>query len=246
MRLKSTGKALVLALTVTSALALSGCATAGSGNVSDHAESTHGEAAAGFSSDDIMFAQMMIPHHQQAVDLGTLAETRAQNPDVIALAAQIKAEQAPEIEQMKSWLAEAGAPLEMGHSSHMNGMLTEEQMQAVATYGLAALTTAQIGYISTNQLEQLTTAQITAFDTAQLTAFTTTQITSITADAFTTLSESQIANLTTAQVSALTKPQLYGLTATRWGYFTTAQEAILVSTWGSEDLATISDGELGG
>jgi uncharacterized protein (DUF305 family) len=128
MRLKSTGKALVLALTVTSALALSGCATAGSGNVSDHAESTHGEAAAGFSSDDIMFAQMMIPHHQQAVDLGTLAETRAQNPDVIALAAQIKAEQAPEIEQMKSWLAEAGAPLEMGHSSHMNGMLTEEQM----------------------------------------------------------------------------------------------------------------------
>lgn len=82
-----------------------------------------------FSGADIMFAQMMIPHHQQAVDMGSLAETRAQSPKVKALAAQIKAEQAPEIKQMKSWLKAANAPLDMGHSMGMGGMLTTAEMK---------------------------------------------------------------------------------------------------------------------
>lgn len=76
-----------------------------------------------------MFAQMMIPHHQQAVDMGTLAETRALNPAVKALAAKIKAAQAPEIVQMKGWLKEADAPLDMGHSMGMGGMLSEADMK---------------------------------------------------------------------------------------------------------------------
>lgn len=84
-----------------------------------------------FSGSDIMFAQMMIPHHQQAVDMGTLAETRAQSPEVKALAAQIKSEQSPEITQMKGWLEEANAPLQMGHDMGMGGMLTDSQMTAL-------------------------------------------------------------------------------------------------------------------
>lgn len=84
-----------------------------------------------FSGADIMFAQMMIPHHQQAVDMGTLAETRAENPEVKALAATIKAEQAPEIEQMKGWLQAAGASTEMGHDMGMGGMMTAAQMLAL-------------------------------------------------------------------------------------------------------------------
>lgn len=75
-----------------------------------------------------MFMQMMIPHHQQAVDMGTLAETRASNAEVKALAAAIKAEQDPEIAQMTKWLEEAGASMHMGHNMSMDGMLTEEQM----------------------------------------------------------------------------------------------------------------------
>ena len=46
----------------------------------------------------------------------------------IVLAAEIKDEQAPEIELMKSWLEAAGAPLEMGHSMTMPGLLSESQM----------------------------------------------------------------------------------------------------------------------
>ena len=70
---------------------------------------THVSQESAFSSADIMFAQMMVPHHQQAVDMGTLAETRASNLAVKTLAARIKSEQTPEIAKMKGWLDIAGA-----------------------------------------------------------------------------------------------------------------------------------------
>ena len=133
------------------ALLLAGCASANndsmsgmsgmgsmsgmSGMGSDSSESTSPSQTSTFGDlgdGDIMFAQMMIPHHQQAVDMGTLAETRASSPEVKELAAKIKAEQAPEIEQMKSWLEQAGAPEDMGHDMGMGGMLTDEQMSALA------------------------------------------------------------------------------------------------------------------
>jgi uncharacterized protein (DUF305 family) len=81
-----------------------------------------------YSGTDIMFTQMMIPHHQQAVDMGTMAETRASDPAVKKLAAQIKTEQAPEIEQMKGWLTAAGASTDMGHEMDMGGMLSDSDM----------------------------------------------------------------------------------------------------------------------
>ncbi len=84
-----------------------------------------------FSGMDIMFAQMMIPHHQQAVDMSTLAETNTSNTVILELAAQIKAAQAPEIEQMQGWIESQNASMDMGHDMGMGGMLTDEQMQAL-------------------------------------------------------------------------------------------------------------------
>ncbi|WP_264913878.1 DUF305 domain-containing protein [Rhodoluna lacicola] len=101
-----------------------------SGRMMDH--NMMGESSSEFSGQDLMFAQMMIPHHQQAVDIGTLAETRASDPEVQALAAKIKAEQAPEIAQMKTWLSSANAPMEMDHDMGMDGMLDADQMAALA------------------------------------------------------------------------------------------------------------------
>lgn len=119
--LAAAGTALLLA-------SITACATGPTEmNHSDH----NAESTSGFSSDDIMFAQMMIPHHEQAIEMSTLAETRSQNPEVLALAAKIKAAQTPEIETMKGWLAKAGASLDMGHAMHMDGMLSEAQMQAL-------------------------------------------------------------------------------------------------------------------
>jgi uncharacterized protein (DUF305 family) len=44
---------------------------------------------------------------------------------------QIKDAQAPEIEQMTSWLDSAGAGMDMGHDMGMGGMLSAEQMTAL-------------------------------------------------------------------------------------------------------------------
>jgi len=74
---------------------------------------------------------MMIPHHQQAVEMSTLAETRASSAEVKKLAAQIKAEQAPEIAQMTKWLTDSNSPTSMGHDMGMNGMLDDDQMRAL-------------------------------------------------------------------------------------------------------------------
>lgn len=89
------------------------------------------KSSSGFSGTDIMFAQMMIPHHQQAVDMSTLAETHTTNPEILALAKQIKDAQAPEIKQMTDWIESSGAGMDMGHDMGMGGMLTEEQMTAL-------------------------------------------------------------------------------------------------------------------
>ena len=70
--------------------------------------------AAKFSNADRMFADMMIPHHEQAIQMSDLAIEISENPDIVALARKIKSAQAPEIEQMKSW-EDNGDPSHMGH-----------------------------------------------------------------------------------------------------------------------------------
>lgn len=122
----------ILAATATTAMLLASLTACAPGTSEmSHDDHQSESAAAGFSSDDIMFAQMMIPHHEQAIEMSTLAETRAENPEVKALAAKIKAAQAPEIEIMKGWLTKAGASAHMGHTMGMDGMLSEAEMQAL-------------------------------------------------------------------------------------------------------------------
>ena len=89
---------------------------------------TSQETAPEFSAADLMFAQMMIPHHQQAVDMGTLAEALASSQEVKDLAVAIAGEQDAEILLMQSWLDKANVSMEMHHSMPMPGMLTEADM----------------------------------------------------------------------------------------------------------------------
>jgi uncharacterized protein (DUF305 family) len=82
------------------------------------------------SGGDIMFLQMMIPHHQQAVDISNLALETSKDAELIALATDIRDGQVAEIIQMKSWLREADAEAEMGHSmgDSMGGMLDDQEL----------------------------------------------------------------------------------------------------------------------
>ncbi len=85
------------------ALALGGCA----GSAAD----TDAPAASSPSvdADDVMFATMMIPHHEQAVEMSDMLLAKAGVDErVRELAQQIKDAQQPEISLMHSWLDEWG------------------------------------------------------------------------------------------------------------------------------------------
>ena len=82
---------------------------------------------------EFMFATMMIPHHQQALDMAALVPGRTTNPELIALAEDIAAAQGPEIAQMTQWLAAHGVTDTMGHAGHvMSGMLDPDEMAQLA------------------------------------------------------------------------------------------------------------------
>jgi len=89
----------------------------------------------GFNVADVDFAQGMIPHHEQAVEMAAIAldAARQTSDDVVDLARRINAGQDPEIELMADWLSGWGQPLDMneddGHDmSSMDGMMTDEEM----------------------------------------------------------------------------------------------------------------------
>ncbi|MGW4206260.1 DUF305 domain-containing protein [Streptomyces sp. NPDC004726] len=115
----------------------------------DHGDKNSSAAAApagdnpapgAFNDADVMFAQMMIPHHEQALEMSELAEGRAQDPEIKKLAEQIAKAQDPEIQKMKSWLKAWGKPESadsmpgMDHGSDssddagMSGMMSEKDM----------------------------------------------------------------------------------------------------------------------
>jgi uncharacterized protein (DUF305 family) len=53
-----------------------------------------------FNDTDVAFAQRMIVHHQQAIIMAEMAQTRAQDPQVRRLGAEIEADQQPEIQTL--------------------------------------------------------------------------------------------------------------------------------------------------
>ena len=74
------------------------------------ASSSAAPAAESHNDADVAFAQGMIPHHQQAIEMSDmLLGKQGVDPRVIALAKEIKAAQGPEIEQMTGWLSQWGA-----------------------------------------------------------------------------------------------------------------------------------------
>jgi uncharacterized protein (DUF305 family) len=93
------------------ATVLAGCASQGSTgdmpgmNHSTPSSGSSPAADAGHNSADVMFAQSMIPHHQQAVEMADMVLKKDGIDDrVRTLAENIKAAQGPEITTMTGWL----------------------------------------------------------------------------------------------------------------------------------------------
>jgi uncharacterized protein (DUF305 family) len=150
-------KSTVVAAAVAAALAVAGCtdtasdtstspttssSTGMSGSMPgmDHGGSSASAAPSAtrtdFNEADVMFLQMMYPHHAQAIDMAKLVPGRSQNQQVITLAQNIEKAQGPEMSQMTGLLTSFGKPApsaEMsGHDmpgmGGMPGMMSAEQM----------------------------------------------------------------------------------------------------------------------
>ncbi|MEU9701575.1 DUF305 domain-containing protein [Streptomyces sp. NPDC047981] len=140
------------------ALLLAGC---GAGSDSGDAAKTPATAASGttgtagaFNDADVAFAQAMIPHHQQALEMAALADGRAEDAGIKKIVADVEKAQDPEIRTMRSWLKAWGKPEAPegagasggsgGHGGHgggdagagdggaMAGMMSEQDMKELA------------------------------------------------------------------------------------------------------------------
>lgn len=141
-------KTLSIAAALAAALGLAGCGADSGSSGGNTMPMNHGssspmssmmpDAGAEHNEADIMFSQMMIPHHQQAVEMSDIILAKPDVPaEVTALATKIKDAQAPEIETMTGWLTGWNVPTMMSdHSGHgMSGMVDEAGIDKLKAAG---------------------------------------------------------------------------------------------------------------
>ncbi|GAA2828374.1 uncharacterized protein (DUF305 family) [Leucobacter komagatae] len=116
-------------------IVLTGCATTETpSNERSSASASNEQGAA--NAADIMFVTMMIPHHEQAVQMADIVlKTSDIDPGVREVAENVAAAQQPEIDRMLSWLESWGVEYDpdaaAGHGA-MGGMLSEDDLTALA------------------------------------------------------------------------------------------------------------------
>lgn len=89
----------------------------------------HSKNLQSLGADDIMFAQMMIPHHEQAVEMAKIALKKSPGKELAELSKEIISSQNREINEMEFWLKAKKASKEMHHSMPMKGMLTTKDFK---------------------------------------------------------------------------------------------------------------------
>lgn len=118
------------------ALTLTGCTASGPSETSTSSTPARTSSA---SAADEMFVVMMIPHHEQAVEMADIVLTKSDiDPKVTELAQNIKDAQGPEIDRMLGWLQEWGVEynpndnstggMDHGSMGGMDGMMSDEDM----------------------------------------------------------------------------------------------------------------------
>lgn len=140
-------------LATIAALALAGCG-AGTGESADVPAESSASAPAGtpaeqispeHDDDDVMFAQMMIPHHEQAVAMSEMLLAKQGGDQRVRDRAQRIAEaQEPEIARMRSMLRAWGETAGDGHAGGAHaggadhgtdGMMTDDDMERLMAAG---------------------------------------------------------------------------------------------------------------
>lgn len=135
---------LVLSVLSTIPLSLGACSPVAAPD--ERAVDSGGHSVEGFSPQDLMFADMMIPHHEQAVTMGNLALDISEDPAIRDLAQRIVDGQDSEILQMEDWgigSAEGSQSTPMDHEAMghdmsggmgmMSGMVSEAAMEELSS-----------------------------------------------------------------------------------------------------------------
>ncbi|WP_405019980.1 DUF305 domain-containing protein [Kitasatospora sp. NBC_00070] len=144
---------LAAAALLASALLLTACGSGGGGHDAHNAAPAATGASTGkaYNAADLAFAQGMIPHHRQALEMAESAATRAGSPEVRQLAAAIRAAQDPEIATLSGWLTGWGEQVPQpgaagAHAGHGGagaaGMMTEAEPAGLKDATRVALDTA--------------------------------------------------------------------------------------------------------
>lgn len=143
LRRKSARRIAAVSVVAAGALLLSACGDDmegmdhGSGSSSASATADAGAKAGDFNDADVTFAQMMIPHHEQALEMAELADGRASDAEIKDLAGKIEQAQDPEIKTMKGWLESWNKPTAMesmpgmdhGNGHGGDGMMSDADME---------------------------------------------------------------------------------------------------------------------
>ncbi len=82
-----------------------------------------------FNRNDLMFMNMMIVHHDQAIEMAEMAENRTDNEKVLQLAQNISKAQRAENQQMTEWMQKMGYEPRTHH--RMAGMASPQEMDAL-------------------------------------------------------------------------------------------------------------------
>lgn len=120
------------------ALTLAACAVPTTESAPEQSPVETPETAVEPNAFDVMFVGMMIPHHEEAVEMSDLLLAKeGVEAEVVELAEAIKAAQEPEIEQMQAWLDEWDSmPAEgmegMDHGDEGGAVMSDADMDALA------------------------------------------------------------------------------------------------------------------
>src|SRR5580704_2828463 len=113
---------------------------------------------------DIDFMQGMIHHHSQAVEMTALMPSRTHNKRLLAFGKKISISQTDEIQFMQKWLQDRGlaVPMDMSHMGNMKGM---EHMQHMDMGSMPSMP----GMLTPEQMKALAKASGPTFDRLFLT-----------------------------------------------------------------------------
>ncbi|GAB3438822.1 DUF305 domain-containing protein [Actinophytocola sediminis] len=126
------GRSLLIAVL----LVLTGCGSALTTGTEQPVSASAPPLDGSFNDTDVMFLQMLIPHHQQGLRLAELAEDKGGRAEVREFAAAVVATQTDELTDVEAWLTDwnqptAADPDPNAHHGHGDGLHSPDDPVAV-------------------------------------------------------------------------------------------------------------------